>query len=109
MEHKNRLLCGRIVSMFHAKFFNDSPRLHLRFVDLEKSGDRSGLLSSEQSLTKFCLAEVSLIHLGCGSHNPKGNLFRFTKSPQPFPKPLRNGAVYCFSVSSHLLARYRLA
>jgi hypothetical protein len=101
VQHLDRLHRCRIVRVFGAKLFGDTPCFHLGRIDLEKLGDGDGLLGGQEPLPKLGFAEVRLIHLGGGGNDPQREFLALAQLAKPFSK-----RGWGLSLSSHLLARY---
>jgi hypothetical protein len=81
VQHIDRLLGRRVVSVLKPEPFDNSTRLEFGCIDSKKFRDRGGLLGREQALPQFSFAQVCLVHFGSRSNNPQRQRFGFPQSP----------------------------
>ena len=101
VQHLDRLNRRGIVSVFRTEFFCDPPGFHLGRVNLEKLGNRCGLIRGKKPLPKLGFAKVGLIHLRGSGNDAQRKFLCLAHLPEPFSE-----RGWWLSLSSHRLARY---
>lgn len=83
------MLGGRTGSDFLHHFLGNSAAFHLVWWHFEERGKPSHLVGRRNPLSKFCFAQVGLVHLYGGCDLAKCQVLFLAKFPQPSAQPHR--------------------
>src|SRR5207245_8353145 len=109
VEHLDCLSGSRVVRKISAKLLGNAPRLHVVWIYTEIVRQSYRLFFCWNTLPKFNLAEMGLVHIRGSRNHPQRYALFITHPPQPFTEILCRRGIASLFWSSHLLARYNLA